>query len=114
VKGDTVKPAAQGCPVPDGGGFSGEHQESALESVLGILAVVQHVAANPQDHRPVPPDESGEGHLIVMTQEILEELLARQPFHGLGGRQPPDVPNHALQLRSGHVWFSPHGFRLVV
>ena len=65
---DTVKPARQGVFDPEGSSLAGEHQESRLERVLGVMLVAEHAAADTQHHRPVPLDqhlERGIGTIVL-------------------------------------------------
>src|SRR5437762_9878496 len=51
-----------------------ERQQGRLKSVLGVVHVAQHPAADAPNHRPVPPDEQLEGGLITLCHESLQQV----------------------------------------
>jgi hypothetical protein len=72
--GDAVEPARYGSGLPDGGGFGGEDQKSDLESVIGILFVMQNLPADRANQSTVTVDERGESLLVVTGDITLQEL----------------------------------------
>ena len=65
------------------------------------MLVAQNLAADPQNHRPVPVDEcreSGLGTLIPVPDEPLEQLTVGQPR----GRSGPKQGFHLLDKI--HLW----------
>ena len=54
---DAIVCLAQQVGITDGARLPGQHEEDGLEGVLGVVAVAQELAADVQDHGPVPPDK---------------------------------------------------------
>ena len=83
--GDTVEPTGHRLTLSDRYGPPRQDQERGLERILGVVRVAQDLAADAQDHRPVPLDqrrEPGLGRLITTAHEPLQELTIRQvPDH---------------------------------
>src|SRR5947208_1864705 len=52
------------------------------EAPLGIVGVSQCPPANPQDHRPVPPQQHLESRLIAPCEESLQQLSVRRVIPG--------------------------------
>jgi hypothetical protein len=65
---DAIEPAADRVQSADRGRFPGQNQKGGLESVLSILHLAQHAAADIQDHARVAPHQFGECGLIVALQ----------------------------------------------
>src|SRR4051812_38157030 len=100
--GNSVEPAGDGVCPPDGCSLAREDQERSLEGILGILPVAQDLAANAQDHRPVPLHECRECGLrrrIALGEEPLEQLPVRK------GADDPDLgqgPQLAQEVITAH------------
>src|SRR5262249_7383722 len=45
-----------------------------LESVFGIVVVVENPAARAPNHRAMPPHQGGEGRFVPMLEEVPQEL----------------------------------------
>jgi hypothetical protein len=73
-----VKPVGQGFRAPDGVRLAGQHQERGLEAVFRVLLLTQDLAADAQDHGPVPMHQLRERLLIAPGREALEELSVRR------------------------------------
>ena len=72
--GDPVEPRAERVALADRPGLADQDEERRLEGVLRVVRVAQHAAADPQDHRPVPAQDSLEGRLVPAAGEPVEEL----------------------------------------
>ena len=81
----------------DRAGPAGQQQERDLERILGQMRVGQQVAADAQDHRPVPLDQGGEGRLgrLATTGEVIEQGAIRHRAHR------PDAEERADLLAEG-------------
>jgi hypothetical protein len=55
--GDSVEPVSNLLRRLDGRCLANQDQERGLESVLGVLLVVQHAPTDAQDHRTMPTDQ---------------------------------------------------------
>ena len=64
---------------PDPVAFSEKSQKSGLESVFGIVAVVENSAADAQDHRAMTPNQGFKSSLFAVSQEGFEQLFIPQP-----------------------------------
>jgi hypothetical protein len=73
TKGDTVKPGSQGLMLANRVGLARQHQESRLESVLGIRVVVQNMTTDAQHQTAVSPHQGGKGCLIVVRDETAQQ-----------------------------------------
>ena len=56
-----LQPGAERVADPERTGLAGQDQERRLEGVVGRVLVDQGRAGDPEDHRPVPLDQRGEG-----------------------------------------------------
>jgi len=72
-------------------GLSGEHQESRLEGVLGIVPVAEHAPADAEHQRSVPADQRGKGALFARACEPFEQEPVRQLSRLLRRRKAADV-----------------------
>ena len=81
---DCVQPVPQWLAAVKRRGFAHQDEECGLEDILGGLSVVQHAAANAQDHRSVPSHQRLEGQLVALGRVTLEQL----PF-GQASETPP-------------------------
>ena len=100
-----LAPAAGGA-LPDGqllAQFVATRDEAAFAAlvrrhgpmVLGtcrrLVRHAQDAAADVEHHRPVPPHQGGEGGLVALGGEALQELRVRRLGDAAGPGQPPDV-----------------------
>ena len=72
-----VKPASQRLEPANRTAPPHQHQERRLKSILGVGRIAQHVAANPQNHRPMAQDQnlkSRLGRRITPARKPLEKL----------------------------------------
>src|SRR5207302_1984618 len=60
--------------LPDGTGFTHQHQESRLESVLRVVLTGQDPATQTPNHGTVPPQKGFKGRPIPTTHETLQQL----------------------------------------
>src|SRR5437762_9092467 len=51
-----------------------ERQQCRLKSVLGVVHVAQHPAADAPHHGTMPPDEQLEGSLVSLRHESLQQV----------------------------------------
>jgi hypothetical protein len=73
-----VEPACDRVLPPDRAGSAGQHEEDRLGGVLGLMLVAEHLATETKDHRAVSFDHDGEGILVAMQGESVEELPVAQ------------------------------------
>src|SRR5439155_6190878 len=74
-----------------------------LEGVLDVLAAAQQPPARPQDERPVPLDQYGEGALVAQVGEAAQQRLVRLGQRRRGRRQPAQETEHLRERAAGHV-----------
>jgi hypothetical protein len=106
-----MQPAADGALDPDRSGLARQQEEGGLEGVVGIVGVVEHAAADGQDHRPMPTDQRLEGQLIAVGHVTFQQPgvgLARQ---GPLAEEAADRPQGAVALHAGHDMLLPFGLR---
>ena len=107
--GHLVEPVPQHLAIADRPGLADEQEERGLEGVLRVLRLVEHVPADAEDHRPMPPDEHLEGGLRLRGQSVQEprqQLAIAHPLdvlHQEGraavGDDRPRVSAHHVRLR---------------
>ena len=79
-----MQPARYRITPADRASFSRKDEESGLKDVLRVVAVAQHLATDPADHRSVAIDDCREcqlGHFAILSQETLEQLPVGQARH---------------------------------
>ena len=81
---DPVQPAGERAADPERAGLAGQQQERRLEGVLGVVRVAEHLAADRQDHPPVPADQG-----LRTPPDRRRDL---EPLEQLGVRLAPDRP----------------------
>jgi hypothetical protein len=99
--GDPVQEAGQRLLFVDGAGLLGQQEEGSLEGVFGVLEGLELPAANAEDQWAVPPDEGGEGPLVVSGEEVLEQFVIAAVWVRLGG-EALDVMDDTPQRCIGH------------
>jgi hypothetical protein len=83
-QGDAVQPTADRVTSADRAGLLGEHQESRLGDILGVMKVAEHIPADVQHHRGVPLDQGREGRFrrcAAPRYEPLQQLSVCQDAH---------------------------------
>ena len=101
--GDSIEPRADGVADPDRPGLLHQHQERSLEGVLGLVRVLDHAAAEPQYHRPMPGDQHAECLLsrrAGLVQEAVEQLSVGQSAQGADVEQCIERPPIGLHQPS--------------
>jgi hypothetical protein len=97
-----VQPLRDGLLFADRPCVPGEHQEGRLDSVLGILVMVQHPPADAKHHRSVPCDQDSERFLVLApgkrTQQGSVGLLATA-----AAGQTMEVPHEVNELCRRHL-----------
>src|SRR5262245_48406541 len=83
-------------------GLPREHQECGLESVLGILGLMQDPLANAQDHRAMPGQQLGEGRFIPFAGKSLKEFAVGQRPGPSPGNEPAKVVQENSGVTRGH------------
>ena len=81
---DGVQPVPQRLAAVKRRGLAHQDEECGLEGILGGLIVVQHAAADAEDHRSVPSHQRLEGQLVALGRVTLEQLPLGQT-----GETPP-------------------------
>ena len=89
--GDSVKPARNRVAVADRGRAPGQHQESRLERVIRIMAIVHQRSAEPPHHRPVPLDQDLERRLRIRV--ITVAISGHEPIEKLAVGQAAQRPS---------------------
>src|SRR5438270_11748651 len=84
-----------------------QDKEGRLESVFRVLLVVQHPAADAQDHRPMASDQGRKRRLVPAGGESVQQLLVGLLRRTATGRQLADVPKERVELCRGHMRCSP-------
>ena len=98
---DPQEPAGQGVPPPDRPRPRCQDQERGLEGILGVVGVAQDVAADIEDHRPMPCHQRLEcrlGGLAAPSEESIQELgVGEVPGHPDMGEcvEPRSAVRHA-------------------
>ena len=97
-----MEPARHGVGPSDRRSLACEDQERGLEGIFGILRVAQELAADAQDHRPVPLHqcrECGLGRRIARGEEPLEQLPVRQGPDDPDLGQDPQLAQEVIAAR---------------
>jgi len=85
AEGNLMEPRAEGIAHPEAASLLDEHEERGLERILAVVWIVQHAAADAQDHRTVPLDQGREcqfGGLAPLRRKEFEELTIGQISNG--------------------------------
>ncbi len=72
------EPVGDHLGAGDRGGLAGEHEESGLKRVLGVVWVAESAPADSPDHRAVTHNEGLERRLVLAGGEASEELRRRR------------------------------------
>ena len=94
-----MEPAGNRFEFVNGSHSAGEDEERGLESVLGILFLVQQAPADAQNQAAVPLDNGRKRHFIAESEKPTEKLRVGQI------RKRPTVAERAqnrVELRFGH------------
>lgn len=73
--GDAVQPAGQRRGPADRGGAAGQGEEGGLKSVLRVVFVAQHTAADTQHQRAMTLHQRRKGGLVALLDELPQKLL---------------------------------------
>jgi hypothetical protein len=68
----------------DRAGADGQDEESCLESIFGVVLIVQDPLTDTQDHWSVPLHKSSEGSFTALIEELFEQpgiALSLLPRH---------------------------------
>src|SRR5207248_8871619 len=68
-----------------------QHEERRLKRVLDVGLILEHAAADAQDHRPVPGDEGLERRLVTPFQVALQQLPLGETGNRLAPEDAPEV-----------------------
>jgi hypothetical protein len=104
--GDSMEPVDQQFPFADGGRLAEKDKEGGLESVFGIVAIVENPAADTQNHRPMTPDQRFKRCVFSMKQEGFEQLCVCQPIRFLQKGHLPQVTDESAHGRGCHAEYS--------
>jgi hypothetical protein len=96
--GDAVQPARERIGLANGGRVPRQHQKRGLERVLGVLFVVQHLPADPQDQGTVPLHQGSKRSLLAAGGKALQQLAVGQALDRFGSDQFLNVSDDCSQL----------------
>jgi hypothetical protein len=68
--GDSVQPAGERSWLADHRRPPGQHQESGLENVFGILLMAHDAPADTKHHGTVPPHQAGKTAFVMAFEEL--------------------------------------------
>jgi hypothetical protein len=88
---DCIQPVPQWLATVKRGSLAHQDEERGLEGILGGLSVVQHAAADTEDHRSVPSHQRLEGHLVAHGRVTLEQLPLGQTGETPALHEPFDL-----------------------
>ena len=89
-----MQPVAHGFPAQERTGFANEDKKGSLESIFGIVGVVQDPLANSQDHGAMPPQQSLKGGLFPLQAEALQQLTVRHILRVAQAQLAQMLDNH--------------------
>ena len=78
-----------------------QNQEDCLKGILDVISVMQKLAADVQDHRPMPYHQPFKGRVVTAVDESFEDLLVRQA-------RERSIVKYAGNLSQGRVCASVH------
>jgi hypothetical protein len=84
---DGVQPGTHCTALTNGPGPAGKHAKDRLKGVFGILFVAEDAPANAQHEPAVPPHQDGEGRLLLLGREALQQSLVGQILRAYGPRR---------------------------
>ncbi len=97
-----MEPTGQSGLVSQGSSITGQHEKRGLESVLGVLLMPQHAAADVQHHRPVAANEGGEGDFIAAVGESVQQLFVALLVAALQGQLAAKMADAGCQCGTTH------------
>jgi hypothetical protein len=101
--GHAVEPVGDYFPWHDGSGLAHEDQEGDLESVLGVVLVLEDPAAHAPYHRTMPAHNRCQRCLVMAAHEVFKELAVGQPRSIAAKHRPSDVLDNLARLAARHV-----------
>ncbi len=108
--GDPMQPTGQRLFLANGGRLASQHQEGGLAGVFGVLSAAKDAATEAQDHRPMSLDQRGEGGLISVRDEAVQQIAVGRRVrrrHGPLGeavrRQGEGLFGHACESSGRHL-----------
>jgi hypothetical protein len=63
--GYSIKPTPDRLPPGNRSGLTHQNEKRGLKGIVGVMAIVQDAAADAQDHRTMPLEQSFEGSFFV-------------------------------------------------
>jgi hypothetical protein len=99
--GHPVQPVPDQRPRRYGRRLADEDEEGGLEGILGVV-VVQEAATHAPHHRAVPPDEGGEGRVVVTVDERAEQFGVGRTAPVRQQHRPTKVLDHAAHRVGRH------------
>src|SRR5262249_34454816 len=107
AQGHAVKPARYGPLVRDRRRLAGQDEESRLESVLGILMMVQLVPDDIPHQLAMPLHKGGKGILVPVADVKAQQFAVTELADPLRGDAAPDMLQDRVQSLVGHVATAP-------
>src|SRR6516164_4196497 len=84
-----------------------QHQAGGLESVFGILVVLQDAPADPVDHRPVPAHDGLENGFVLPREKPLDKLPVGLVSERCRHHPPRQATQEVAYVCRCHVCLSP-------
>src|SRR5450759_1054406 len=104
--GNSIKPVDQQFSFADIGCFAEKDEKGGLESIFGIVAVVENPATDAQDHRPMTPDQRFERSIFLANQKGFEQLCVCQPIRFLQKGHTAKMTDYSAHGRVCHAEYS--------
>jgi hypothetical protein len=102
-----MEPPTDRLTLTERPGPAGEDKKRHLENVFRILPVMQNATTNVENHWAMPPDEGGEGGLVVVGDEAREKLAVRHGTPARRGECLPEVLECLPQMVRRHARDAP-------
>jgi hypothetical protein len=96
--GRAVQETAERRLLADPGGVASENKEGSLESVLGILQIVQDAMADAQNHRAMSMNQGEECGIVAAEQELIQEAAITPVGQRAICKEPLDGARRRIDL----------------
>jgi hypothetical protein len=100
---DAAKPVAHTLAIADRARATDQHEKRRLKRILNVVFVTESAAANSQNHRSMPTDQSGESRLVRRGDEPLQKIPLAQARDGPFIKDAVKTLQNSPRMKSHHA-----------